>query len=58
MVNLKQQFDLIDYFGPLIVFAVFIVVLLLASFFIFNYCFVRKLDDYTVFEEVIINVNI
>lgn len=64
----KQEFEVIDYFGPVVVgliFAVrlpnyfttefnFQITLLLISFFIINFFCITKYDDFTVFEKVCI----
>uniref|UniRef100_A0A914YMX3 Uncharacterized protein n=1 Tax=Panagrolaimus superbus TaxID=310955 RepID=A0A914YMX3_9BILA len=51
MVNLKQQLELIDYFGPLICALIFTIILALISLTCLNYCCVSPTDDLTKVEE-------
>ncbi|VDL80012.1 unnamed protein product [Nippostrongylus brasiliensis] len=48
----KQDFEPIDYFGPVVVAAIFAVALLLISFFVINFFCITKYDDITKFEKV------
>uniref|UniRef100_A0A0K0DF00 Uncharacterized protein n=1 Tax=Angiostrongylus cantonensis TaxID=6313 RepID=A0A0K0DF00_ANGCA len=48
----KQHFDLIDYFGPIVVAALFSVALFLISFFVINFFCISKHDDVTKFEKM------
>ncbi|VDO22416.1 unnamed protein product [Haemonchus placei] len=48
----KQDFETIDYFGPVVVAAIFAVALFLISFFIINFFCITKYDDVTQFEKV------
>ncbi|XGW16513.1 hypothetical protein V3C99_001741 [Haemonchus contortus] len=47
----KQDFETIDYFGPVVVAAIFAVALFLISFFIINFFCITKYDDVTQFEK-------
>jgi len=47
----KQEFELIDYLGPVVVAIIFAIILLIISFTVINwYCITHK-DDLTVFEK-------
>ncbi|PAV64959.1 hypothetical protein WR25_10565 [Diploscapter pachys] len=46
----KQEFEVIDYFGALIVAIIFSIILFLISFFILNFFCIHKYDDFTKFE--------
>ncbi|CAB3400907.1 unnamed protein product [Caenorhabditis bovis] len=46
----KQDFDPIDYCGPLVVGFIFCVALFIISFFIINFFCITKYDDITKFE--------
>lgn len=48
----KQEFDVLDYFGPVVVAAIFSVILFLISFCIINFFCITKYDDVTVFEKI------
>jgi len=48
----KQEFEVIDYMGPLIVAIIFAILLFLISFFIINWYCIRHNDDLTVFEKM------
>ena len=52
MVNLKQEFELYDYLGPVAVALAFAIIVLFLSFFLLNYCLISKEDEVTVFERV------
>ncbi|VDK73762.1 unnamed protein product [Onchocerca ochengi] len=52
MVSLKQEFEIYDYFGPLVVILIFAFTVLLISFFILNFFFISKHDEPTVFERI------
>ncbi|KAK5964599.1 hypothetical protein GCK32_001808 [Trichostrongylus colubriformis] len=47
----KQDFEPLDYFGPIVVAAIFAIVLFLISFFIINFFCITKYDDVTKFEK-------
>lgn len=47
----KQEFEPIDYLGPVVVAAIFAVTLFLISFFIINFFCITKYDDFTQFEK-------
>ncbi|ETN71156.1 hypothetical protein RB195_008303 [Necator americanus] len=47
----KQEFEPIDYFGPVVVAAIFAITLLLISFFVINFFCITKYDDFTQFEK-------
>lgn len=47
----KQEFEVIDYFGPVVVGLLFAIALILISFFIINFFCITKYDDFTVFEK-------
>ncbi|GMR32713.1 hypothetical protein PMAYCL1PPCAC_02908 [Pristionchus mayeri] len=47
----KQEFEVLDYFGPVVVGALFAIALILISFFIINFFCITKYDDFTVFEK-------
>uniref|UniRef100_A0A914DUC5 Uncharacterized protein n=1 Tax=Acrobeloides nanus TaxID=290746 RepID=A0A914DUC5_9BILA len=51
MVNLKQEFELYDYLGPVAVALAFAIIVLFLSFFLLNYCLISKEDEVTVFER-------
>lgn len=48
----KQVFDIYDFLGPVAAALVFAVIVLLISFFLLNFLFIRKEDDLTCFERV------
>uniref|UniRef100_A0A915DH77 Uncharacterized protein n=1 Tax=Ditylenchus dipsaci TaxID=166011 RepID=A0A915DH77_9BILA len=54
----KQEFDSIDYLGPVVVAIAFALLLLLLSFFLLNLVFIRKDDEITVFEKFGLKHNI
>ncbi|EPB71085.1 hypothetical protein ANCCEY_09834 [Ancylostoma ceylanicum] len=47
----KQEFEPIDYLGPVVVAAIFAVTLFLLSFFVINFFCITKYDDFTQFEK-------
>uniref|UniRef100_A0A0N4Z0H0 SAYSvFN domain-containing protein n=1 Tax=Parastrongyloides trichosuri TaxID=131310 RepID=A0A0N4Z0H0_PARTI len=47
-----QEFQFVDYWGPVVVAAIFAVILFLLSFFIINWFCITKKDDFTVFEKL------
>uniref|UniRef100_A0A0K0FL51 SAYSvFN domain-containing protein n=2 Tax=Strongyloides TaxID=6247 RepID=A0A0K0FL51_STRVS len=47
-----QQFDFVDYWGPVVVAAIFAVIVFSLSFFIINWFCITKKDDFTVFEKL------
>ncbi|VDO25664.1 unnamed protein product [Haemonchus placei] len=51
-VDIKQQLDVIDYFGALVVWVIFFSVLFIVSVTCINWCCIQKHDDITVLEEV------
>ncbi|PIO57900.1 hypothetical protein TELCIR_20679, partial [Teladorsagia circumcincta] len=48
----KQDFETIDYFGPVVVAGLFAIALFLISFFIINFFCITKYDDVTQFEKI------
>lgn len=48
----KQDFEVLDYIGVLVVGAVFSVCLFIISFFVINFFCITKYDDFTQFEKV------
>ncbi|KJH53017.1 hypothetical protein DICVIV_00702 [Dictyocaulus viviparus] len=48
----KQEFDPVDYFGPIVVAAIFSITLFLISFFVINFFCITKYDDVTKFEKM------
>ncbi|PIO60732.1 hypothetical protein TELCIR_17764 [Teladorsagia circumcincta] len=51
-IDLKQQLDVIDYFGALVVWVVFFSFMFIVSVTCINWCCIQKHDDITVLEEV------
>jgi len=51
MVDLKQQLDVLDYFGPLAVFISFFAILFIISVTCILWCCVTENDDSTVFSK-------
>uniref|UniRef100_A0A0M3I1E9 DUF3149 domain-containing protein n=1 Tax=Ascaris lumbricoides TaxID=6252 RepID=A0A0M3I1E9_ASCLU len=47
----KQEFDFIDYTGPLAVACLFALLVFLISFLIINFYCITRMDDLTVFEK-------
>uniref|UniRef100_A0A0K0EIA2 Uncharacterized protein n=1 Tax=Strongyloides stercoralis TaxID=6248 RepID=A0A0K0EIA2_STRER len=47
-----QEFDIVDYWGPVVVAIIFAVILFLLSFFIINWFCINRRDDFTVFEKL------
>ncbi|VDM72225.1 unnamed protein product, partial [Strongylus vulgaris] len=47
----KQEFEMLDYFGPVVVAAIFGITLFLISFLIINFFCISKYDDFTKFEK-------
>ncbi|CAB3409921.1 unnamed protein product [Caenorhabditis bovis] len=47
----KQQFQVLDYCGPLLVGAAFFIILTLLTFCI-NFAFIRRTDEVTAFEKL------
>ena len=52
----KQEFEPIDYFGPVVVAIIFAITLFLISFFIINFFCISKYDDFTKFEKVSLGI--
>uniref|UniRef100_A0A1I7WYV1 Neur_chan_memb domain-containing protein n=1 Tax=Heterorhabditis bacteriophora TaxID=37862 RepID=A0A1I7WYV1_HETBA len=50
-VDLKQQLDVLDYFGALMVSIVFFSIMFIVSVTCINWCCIQTHDDITVFEE-------
>jgi len=48
----KQEFEVIDYMGPLVVAVVFAIILFLISFLVINWFCIKHNDDLTVFEKM------
>ncbi|KAI6191094.1 hypothetical protein M3Y97_00190500 [Aphelenchoides bicaudatus] len=48
----KQEFEVIDYMGPLVVAIIFAIILFLISFTIINWYCIKHNDDLTVFEKM------
>ncbi|CAD5235543.1 unnamed protein product [Bursaphelenchus xylophilus] len=48
----KQDFELIDYLGPVVVAIIFAICLLLISFTVINWYCITHRDDLTVFEKL------
>ncbi|KIH47499.1 hypothetical protein ANCDUO_22445 [Ancylostoma duodenale] len=51
-IDLKQNLDVIDYFGALVVWVIFFSILFIVSVTCINWCCIQKHDDITVLEEV------
>ncbi|VDM85212.1 unnamed protein product [Strongylus vulgaris] len=51
-IDLKQNLDVIDYFGALVVWLIFFSILFILSVTCINWCCIQKHDDITVLEEV------
>uniref|UniRef100_A0AC34Q7W4 ATP synthase F0 subunit 8 n=1 Tax=Panagrolaimus sp. JU765 TaxID=591449 RepID=A0AC34Q7W4_9BILA len=47
----KQVFDLVDYFGVLVVALIFALILCVLSFFVINWLCITHKDDLTAFEK-------
>lgn len=47
----KQEFDIIDYLGPVVVAIIFAISLLIISFTCINWYCITHMDDLTVFEK-------
>lgn len=52
MANLKQQLDVLDYFGPLGVWIAFFAIMFTVSVTCILWCCVTEHDDATVFSKV------
>lgn len=52
MVDLKQQLDVLDYFGPLAVWISFFAIIFIISVTCILWCCVSEKDDSTVFAKV------
>jgi len=48
----KQEFEVIDYMGPVVVAIIFAIILFLISFFIINWYCIKHNDDLTIFERM------
>ncbi|VDM65751.1 unnamed protein product [Strongylus vulgaris] len=55
-IDLKQNLDVIDYFGALVVWLIFFSILFILSVTCINWCCIQKHDDITVLEEVRLKV--
>ncbi|KAE9418981.1 hypothetical protein Angca_008151, partial [Angiostrongylus cantonensis] len=51
-VDLKQELNVIDYFGAMVVWVMFFTILFIVSATCINWCCIQKHDDITVLEEV------
>uniref|UniRef100_A0A0K0DEZ9 Neuropeptide-like peptide 36 family protein n=1 Tax=Angiostrongylus cantonensis TaxID=6313 RepID=A0A0K0DEZ9_ANGCA len=50
-VDLKQELNVIDYFGAMVVWVMFFTILFIVSATCINWCCIQKHDDITVLEE-------
>ncbi|KJH53018.1 Neuropeptide-like peptide 36 family protein [Dictyocaulus viviparus] len=50
-IDLKQELNVIDYFGALAVWMIFFLILFIVSVTCINWCCIQKHDDITVLEE-------
>ncbi|VDP13458.1 unnamed protein product [Heligmosomoides polygyrus] len=57
-LDLKQQLDVVDYFGALVVWVIFFAILFIVSVTCINWCCIQKHDDITVLEEWGYNHNV
>lgn len=54
----KQEFDVLDYMGPVVVAIIFAILVLIISFAIINFYCITKKDDLTCFEKIGSRVNL